>query len=150
MADITSSGWRLRPGGPVHGRPFVVLLTGGALPGQGIPDPQPNDIELALFAVSPGPLPALDAHLARRVAAEAFRVGWEQAAKLHRTVAVYVLEDGEEARGFAEFMSREVDPVHVMRGSSPLAETLAATENHHRIEAANVEAAVSAAGEVPF
>jgi hypothetical protein len=140
-------GLRLRPGPAhpgYHGRPFVVLLTGGALPGQTEAAPGPNDIEVALERAGvAGDLGPLDAMLARKVAGEAFQHGWHQAAQLHRTVAVYVLEDAEDARRFAEFMSREVDPVHVMRAASPLAETLAAAENHHQIEAAEASREVS-------
>jgi hypothetical protein len=61
---------------------------------------------------------------------------------------VFVLADEAEAVTFAGFMSREVDPAHVMRSSSPLAEALSAAEHHHEIE--ENRRAMVLGEEVPF
>lgn len=114
-------------------RPYVVILTGGALPGQQDADPHPNDIELALQRAGvAGTLGPLDATLARVVAGEAFRVGWHAAAQLHRVVAVYALEDEGEAAWFAAFCSADVDPAYVRRAASPLTAALAAWESERQ------------------
>jgi seryl-tRNA synthetase len=95
-----------------------------------------------------GKLGPADAMMARQVAGEAFRHGWHVGAQLHRAVAVFVLDDKSQAVQFAEFMSREVDPAHVMRSSSPLAEALAEAEHHHQIE--ENRRAMVLGEEVPF
>jgi hypothetical protein len=116
-------------------RPCVVLLTGGALPMKYDDNPHPNDIELALERAGvAGELGPLDATLARTVAAEAYKGGWHNAAREHRVVAVYVIDDGAEAARFAEFLTREIDPAHVMRARSALAELMTADEEHRTRE----------------
>lgn len=117
------------------GRPCVVILTGGALPMSDPDGPHPHEIELALERSGAAAIPdALEAHLARRIAGEAFLVGWHAAAKEHRVVQVYVIDDGPEAARFAEFITREVDPAYVRRAASPVAELLAAWEDQRRRE----------------
>ena len=49
-------------------------------------------------------------------------LGFKEAATLHRTVAVWVLGDKEEAERFAEFVTREIDPAYVTAALSPLNE----------------------------
>jgi hypothetical protein len=113
-------------------RPCVVILTGGALPGQDTAVPHPNDIDLAWERgrVDPASPEIIDGLAARRIAYEAFRIGWHQAALLHRVIAVYLLDDDRnDADRFARFMTAEVDPAYVMRAALPLDELLRAYEN---------------------
>jgi hypothetical protein len=106
--------------------PFVVILTGGALPGQPTPDPAPADIEMAMTVAGVGAWSApLDAHMARIAVGEALKIGWANAADAHQVVSVFVIGDDLEAARFAAFMSGEVDPAYVLGTRSPLPELLA-------------------------
>ena len=103
--------------------PYVVILTGGSLPGGRPPvssDPPRMHLDLAIERGTAGDgTPVL-----RHVAEEAWLLGFREAATLHRTVAVWVLGDKEEAERFAEFVTREIDPAYVTAALSPLTEML--------------------------
>lgn len=111
--------------------PYVVILTGGLLPDGRPPvnsDPPRVQLDLAIErGTSKDGTPVL-----RHVAEEAWRLGYAEAAKMHRTVAVWVLDDKEEAERFAEFVTREIDPAYVTAARSPLDELYAAVEELHR------------------
>jgi hypothetical protein len=101
--------------------PYVVILTGGAQPDQEAREADQTDLAVARsIYVAEG----LDAALAA-----AFRGGYKRAAFEYRTVAVWITgSDEEEARRFAGFVTREIDPAYVTRGLSPLAELLTAAD----------------------
>jgi len=107
--------------------PYVVILTGGLLPDGRPPvnsDPPRVQLDLAIErGTSKDGTPVL-----RHVAEEAWRLGYAEAAKMHRTVAVWVLDDKEEAERFAEFVTREIDPAYVTTALSPLNEILNAAD----------------------
>jgi hypothetical protein len=107
--------------------PYVVILTGGLLPDGRPPassDPPRVQLDLAIErGTDPGGTPVL-----RHVAEEAWLLGFKEAATLHRTVAVWVLDDKEEAERFAEFVTREIDPAYVTTALSPLNEILNAAD----------------------
>jgi hypothetical protein len=105
---------------------YVVILTGGARPGDETSRTGPASFQLDL-AVERGahPDPAV---MARHVAEEGWQIGYAEAAKLQRVVAVWVLDDKDEAGRFAEFVTREIDPAYVTRGLSPLNEVLNAAD----------------------
>jgi hypothetical protein len=103
---------------------YVVILTGGALPGQEAREADGTDLAVArsVYAAE-----GLDAALAA-----AFRGGYKQAAFEYRTVAVWVVgSDEHEAKRFAEFVTREIDPAYVTRALSPLTEMLNAANVAH-------------------
>lgn len=105
--------------------PYAVILTGGAPPdGTEHADPPRNQLDLAIERGTGDDGPVL-----RHVAEEAWLLGYKEAAALHRTVAVWVLgSDEDEAKRFAEFVTREIDPAYVTTARSPLGEMLTAAE----------------------
>ena len=107
--------------------PYVVILTGGLLPDGRPPvrsDPPRSHLDLATErGTDKDGTPVL-----RHVAEEAWALGFKEAATLHRTVAVWVLGDKEEAERFAEYVTHDIDPAYVAVARSPLAETLTAIE----------------------
>lgn len=106
--------------------PYVVILTGGARPGDEISHigPASHQIDLAVDRGT-NPNPAL---MARHVAEEGFLLGYAEAAKLQRVVTAWVVDGKDEAGRFAEFVTRELDPAFVMPARSALGEMLAAAE----------------------
>jgi hypothetical protein len=108
--------------------PYVVILTGGALPGQDHGTPEGYQVDLALQHAGC----ASGDKMGRHVAGKAWRLGYAEAAKLHRVVAVYVLDDADDARRFAEFVTREIDPAYVKTAVSPLGELFAVAEELRR------------------
>jgi hypothetical protein len=105
--------------------PHVVILTGGARPDQEAREADETDLAVArsVYAAE-----GLDAALAA-----AFRGGYKRAAFEYRTVAVWVTgSDEAEARRFAGFVTREIDPAYVTRALSPLTEMLNANAAHDR------------------
>jgi hypothetical protein len=108
---------------------YVVILTGGALPGQEAPEADRVDIDVSLQRAELAIRTVAEDALARKVAAAAFRHGYERGARDHRVVAAYVVDGEDDAARFAEFVTREIDPAYVTAGRSPLGEMLhAATE----------------------
>ncbi len=107
---------------------YVVILTGGALPDAETPQPHRNDIDVAIQRAGLAVRTDAEDALARKAAAAAFRLGYHHGARDHRTVAAWVLGDEDEAAGFAEFVTREIDPAYVTKARSPLTEMLAAAE----------------------
>jgi hypothetical protein len=109
------------------GNSYVVILTGGLLPDGRPPassDPPRAHLDLAIErGTGKDGTPVL-----RHVAEEAWALGFKEAATLHRTVAVWVLDGKEEAERFAEFVTREIDPAYVTAGRSPLNEILNAAD----------------------
>ena len=106
--------------------PYVVILTGGALPTDASKaDPPRNQLDLA---VERGNTPAVSRDVRdRHIAEEGWLLGYREAAQLHRTVAAWVLGgDKAEAERFAAFVTREIDPAYVTTGRSPVAELLTA------------------------
>jgi len=95
---------------------YVVILTGGALPQDASrADPPRHQLDLAVERGS-----AVERHIAE----EGWLLGYAEAAKLHRAVAAWVLGDEDEAKRFAAFVTREIDPAYVTAGRSPLGEML--------------------------
>ena len=111
--------------------PYVVILTGGALPGQKMPEPSRNDIDVALQRAGLTGTGAGDS-LARRIAVAAIKLGYEHGARDYRVVAAYVVDGRDDAQRFAEFVTREIDPAYVTAARSPLDELYAAVEELHR------------------
>ena len=111
--------------------PYVVILTGGALPGQKMPEPSRNDIDVALQRAGLTGTGAGDS-LARRIAVAAIKLGYEHGARDYRVVAAYVVDGKDDAQRFAEFVTREIDPAYVTAARSPLDELYAAVEELHR------------------
>ena len=111
--------------------PYVVILTGGALPGQKMPEPSRNDIDVALQRAGLTGTGAGDS-LARRIAVAAIKLGYEHGARDYRVVAAYVVDGKDDAQRFAEFVTREIDPAYVTAARSPLDELYAAGEELHR------------------
>ena len=111
--------------------PDVVILTGGALPGQKMPEPSRNDIDVALQRAGLTGTGAGDS-LARRIAVAAIKLGYEHGARDYRVVAAYVVDGRDDAQRFAEFVTREIDPAYVTAARSPLDELYAAVEELHR------------------
>ena len=107
--------------------PYVVILTGGALPGQEAPQATRNDIDLAIQRAGIAVRTEAEDAVARKAAAAAFRHGYERGARDHRTVTVWVVDSEDDAAGFAAFVTREIDPAYVIKPRSPLAELLDAT-----------------------
>ena len=107
--------------------PYVVILTGGLLPDGRPPvrsDPPRSHLDLATErGTDKDGTPVL-----RHVAEEAWALGFKEAATLHRTVAVWVLDDKDEAERFAEFVTREIDPAYAIAALSPLDEILNAAD----------------------
>jgi hypothetical protein len=105
---------------------YVVILTGGARPGDETSHTGPASFQLDL-AVERGthPDPAV---MARHVAEEAWQIGYAEAAKLQRVVAAWIVDGKDDADRFAEFVTREIDPAYVTAGRSPLAEVLTSAE----------------------
>ena len=110
------------------GNSYVVILTGGDLPGQEAPETGRIDIEVSLQLAGLAIRTVTEDALARKVAAAAFRHGYERGAHASRTVAVWVLDGKEEAERFAEFVTREIDPAYVKAALSPLNEILNAAD----------------------
>ena len=110
---------------------YVVILTGGALPGQKMPEPSRNDIDVALQRAGLTGTGAGDS-LARRIAVAAIKLGYEHGARDYRVVAAYVVDGRDDAQRFAEFVTREIDPAYVTAARSPLDELYAAVEELHR------------------
>jgi hypothetical protein len=108
--------------------PYVVILTGGALPGQEVPKAIRNDIDVAIQRAGVAIRTAAEDDLARKVAAAAFRHGYHSGARDHRTVTAWVVDSEDDAAGFAAAVTRDVDPAYVIKARSPLAELLAAIE----------------------
>ena len=113
----------------------VVILTGGGVPGEedNPPEPHENDLALALDrAAAAAGVDEVGGYrndwVARTVAAEAFKVGYHQAAMLHRVVAVYVVDGEEAAARFAAVMTAEVDPVYPRKAADPMLELLKCAE----------------------
>lgn len=116
----------------------VVILTGGALPGQPTPDPTSIDL-LAVNGVLHDTMTQLaslgvdtDHGVGDVLAAHSrayWRAGWEQAAKLHRPAAVWVLGDEVEAGRFAGLVTEAADLAYVMPARSAMHEALTAFEN---------------------
>lgn len=104
---------------------YVVILTGGAQPGDEHGDMPLHQVDLAIKGAGPHPDP--DVRL-RRVAEEGWCLGYAEAAKLQRVVAVWVLDDEADAKRFAEFVTREIDPAYVAAARSPLDEMLNAAD----------------------
>ena len=111
--------------------PYVVILTGGGLPGQKMPEPSRNDIDVALQRAGLTGTGAGDS-LARRIAVAAIKLGYEHGAREYRVVAAYVVDGRDDAQRFAEFVTREIDPAYVTAARSPLDELYAAVEELHR------------------
>ena len=111
--------------------PYVVILTGGGLPGQKMPEPSRNDIDVALQRAGLTGTGAGDS-LARRIAVAAIKLGYEHGARDYRVVAAYVVDGRDDAQRFAEFVTREIDPAYVTAARSPLDELYAAVEELHR------------------
>ena len=111
--------------------PYVVILTGGGLPGQKMPEPSRNDIDVALQRAGLTGTGAGDS-LARRIAVAAIKLGYEHGARDYRVVAAYVVDGKDDAQRFAEFVTREIDPAYVTAARSPLDELYAAVEELHR------------------
>ena len=111
--------------------PYVVILSGGALPGQKMPEPSRNDIDVALQRAGLTGTGAGDS-LARRIAVAAIKLGYEHGARDYRVVAAYVVDGRDDAQRFAEFVTREIDPAYVTAARSPLDELYAAVEELHR------------------
>ena len=111
--------------------PYVVILTGGALPGQKMPEPSRNDIDVALQRAGLTGTGAGDS-LARRIAVAAIKLGYEHGARDYRVVAAYVVDGRDDAQRFAEFVTREIDPAYVTAARSPLDELYSAVEELHR------------------
>jgi hypothetical protein len=109
---------------PRPDRAHVVILTAGALPGAEPPQPYPTQLAVVSAALTGNDTPG-DPELA----AAYWRAGWEQAAKEHRVVAVYVLPGEEAAARFAAFMTAEVDPAYARAASCPVDELLRHAEN---------------------
>jgi hypothetical protein len=107
----------------------VVILTGGGLPDEETPGPHRNDVDLALQRAGCDLATVPDNAVLRQIVAEAFKVGYHQAAMLHRVVAVWVLPDQAGAERFAKFVTAEVDPAYVRQAGDPLAELLTAYDN---------------------
>ena len=105
--------------------PHVVILTGGARPGDERANPPVYQLDLAIEGAGTHPEPAI---MARRIAEEGWQAGYAEAAKLQRVIAVWVVDDEADAKRFAEFVTREVDPAFVIRAQSPLAEVLTGAE----------------------
>ena len=110
---------------------YVVILTGGGLPGQKMPEPSRNDIDVALQRAGLTGTGAGDS-LARRIAVAAIKLGYEHGARDYRVVAAYVVDGRDDAQRFAEFVTREIDPAYVTAARSPLDELYAAVEELHR------------------
>ena len=115
---------------------YVVILTSGALPGQETPQPGRIDIDLALQRSGLAVRTDAEDALARKVAAVAFRHGYERGARDHRVVAAYVLDGEGTAARFAEFVTREIDPAYVTVARSPLDELFASAEELRRDQSA--------------
>jgi hypothetical protein len=105
---------------------FVVILTGGALPGRETPEATRLDIDVAIQRAGLAVRTEAEDALARKVAAAAFRHGYDQGARDHRTVAAWIVDGEDDAAAFARFVTRDVDPAYVIKPRSPLAELLAA------------------------
>lgn len=106
----------------------VVLLTGGALPGQENPEATRNDIDVTIQRAGLAVRTEAEDALARKVAAAAYRLGYDHGSRDHRVVAAWIAGSEDDAAGFAEFVTREIDPAYVIKARSPLAELLAAAE----------------------
>lgn len=104
---------------------YVVILTGGARPGDERADPPGYQLDLAIEGAGTHADPAV---LARRIAEEGWQIGYVEAAKRQRVRAVWVVDAEGDAARFAEFVTREIDPAYVARSLSPLAEMLTAAE----------------------
>ena len=111
---------------------YVVILTGGALPGQKMPEPSRNDIDVALGRAGVAVGTPADNAGTRRLAAHAIKLGYEHGARDYRVVAAYVVDGKDDAQRFAEFVTREIDPAYVTAARSPLDELYAAVEELHR------------------
>ena len=120
---------------------YVVILTGGALPGQKMPEPSRNDIDVALQRAGLTGTGAGDS-LARRIAVAAIKLGYEHGARDYRVVAAYVVDGKDDAQRFAEFVTREIDPAYVTAARSPLDELYAAVEELHRRDQATERGAL--------
>ena len=107
--------------------PYVVILTGGALPGQEKrADPTRAQLDLA---VERGNTPGVSPDVRdRHIAEEAWLLGYAEGATLHRVVAAWVLDGKDEAERFAEFVTREIDPAYVTAARSAVAELLTAAD----------------------
>jgi hypothetical protein len=112
--------------------PYVVILTGGALPGQETPEPTRIDIDVAIQRAGVAIRTAAEDELVRKVAAAAFGHGYHGGARDHRMVTAWVVDSEDDAAGFAAAITRDVDPAYVIKARSPLAELLAAAEAMHR------------------
>jgi hypothetical protein len=113
---------------------YVVILTGGALPGDhpaADADPPAHQLDLAIERGTGND----GAPVLRHVAEEAWLLGYKEAAALHRPVAAWVVNGDRETAGrFAEFVSREIDPAYVTAARSPLDEMLRADgERRHPV-----------------
>jgi hypothetical protein len=111
---------------------YVVILTGGLLPDGRPPvdsDPPRAHLDLAIErGTGKDGNPVL-----RHIAEEAWELGFKEAATLHRTVGVWVVgSDEDEAKRFAEFVTREIDPAYVTKARSPLGEMLNAADEERR------------------
>jgi hypothetical protein len=111
--------------------PFVVIMTGGALPRDNERDPRPDDIEEALKRAGVLPAAVGDAALARIIAGEAFKAGWHAAARDHRVVTAWVIEESEDAaERFAAVIRETVGPAYVIgQPGSALGQLLFTCEN---------------------
>lgn len=118
----------------------IVILTGGARPGDSTPMPSRNDLDLALAdaGVPDSAVPRLfweqltDAQVTvEGIVTAAFRTGYAKAAQLHRAVAAWILEDPAQARQFAAWATRAIDPAYVITARDPLAEMLTEQETRN-------------------
>jgi hypothetical protein len=108
---------------------YVVILTGGALPGSTEhAGPPRHQLDLAIErGTSKDGNPVL-----RHVAEEAWLLGYAEAAKLHRAIAAWIVDGKDDAARFAEFVTHEIDPAYVIAARSPLGEMLASAEEQRR------------------
>lgn len=108
-------------------RPWAVILTGGALPGEDTPEPGNLERDLAAFRAGITPETLIAPQVAV-YAREMYRAGYARAAQAHRVVAVWVVDGTERADRFAQWVTREIDPAYVSLVSDPLAEMLRAAD----------------------
>jgi hypothetical protein len=122
-------------------RHHVVVLTGGALPGQDTPAPRSHDLNavrtemhqaLTVLGELTGNIETR-AYLGERLTSlvtAAWKAGHAVAARDHRVAAAFVLgDDRETADRFAKFITGEVDPAYVIHALDPADELLRHWEN---------------------
>lgn len=126
-------------------QPYVVLLTGGAQPGDTDKGPSSLDMDLlapdraaavaalATLVIAGATLDAEDANIASaldRLIAAAWRRGHAEATRANAIPALWVIDGEDTARRFAAFVTAEIDPAIVRRAADPLGQALTAHENN--------------------